>query len=72
MAAVVEIGDKISIVATAKPEQGYLLLSQLINDRVEKLRHKESLDSINQHKLSTMFLNIVKAVNDLEEKGFKI
>lgn len=72
MAAVVEIGDKISIVASAKPEQGYLLLSQLINDRVEKLRHKESLDSINQHKLSTMFLNIVKAVNDLEEKGFKI
>ena len=66
MSAVVEIGDKISIVASAKPEQGYLLLSQLINDRVEKLRHKESLDSINQHKLSTMFLNIVKAVNDLD------
>ena len=72
MVAVVEIGDKISIVASAKPGQGYLLLSQLINERVEKLKHKESLDSINQHKLSTMFLNIVKAVNDLEEKGFKI
>jgi serine/threonine protein kinase len=39
---------------------------------MEKFRAKEMLDTINQHKLSRLFINIIKGLNDLLQKGINI
>jgi hypothetical protein len=44
----------------------------LIQERLDKFKEKEVLESINHHKLSKLFLNIVKGLNDLKSKGVNI
>lgn len=55
-----------------KPENGFVLVSQLIGERIEKFRAKETLDSLNQHKLSRLFMNLIKGLHELLTKGVEI
>ena len=65
-------GSQIHQIASVQPSPGFVLLSSLIKDRGDRLRNKEPLDSIQQRKLSRMFLNTVKAVSDLVDRGFQV
>lgn len=72
MIAVIKENAKLSALVSTPPESNFRLLSAIIGDRSSKLKARQILPNWDLGKLARLYLNLVKAVNDLEQKGFAI